>query len=475
MNAAAQHNVMMRAEGISVWHQDQCLVEPVSFELPFNARLTLLGETGSGKSLLIQAIMGTLPQGLIAKGTLYLDGQMIELNRSSGTPLQKRLWGHRISLLPQEPWKSLDPLLPVSEQLFQTFRWVKGEGRIGASRLTQNAFLEMGLVGSEGKRVRQLSGGMAQRVAIRCAMAGGAELLLADEPTKGLDASRRDQAVQQLLQQTEGGALITITHDVDVARQIDGEIWVMRAGKIIEKGSAHSVLNTPQDPFTQSLIKGHVKIHQEAQKNIGKPVLQVRDLTLIRGDRVLQKQLSFTLHQGEILGVMGDSGCGKSTLGDALLGLCRFEGHIEHCIESSPDQWTKMYQDPVASVADHIPLRILLDDLIHLHRLDRSNVPRLLTTLGLNESLLERSAQSVSGGELQRFCLLRALLLSPVFLFADEPTSRLDPETSREVSKLMVMQAKESQCAMMIVSHDLAWLNAVCDRVIQLSPPQPTN
>ena len=470
MNAPIQQHAMIRVEQLSVWHQDQCLVEPITFELPRNARLTLLGETGSGKSLLMQAMMGTLPKNLRAEGALWIDGQRIELNHPNGKPAQQPLWGHTISVLPQEPWKSLDPLMPVKRQLAQTFRWVKGERPSVAEQSARSAFTELGLKGAEDKRVRELSGGMAQRVAIRCAMAGGASLLLADEPTKGLDVSRRDQAVRQLIEQTEGGALITITHDIDVARQVGGQVWVMRAGKIIEQGSADAVLDHPQDPFTQSLIQAHRKPKVSSPQTFDRPVVRVNDLTLTRGGRTLQQGISFTLHQGEILGVVGDSGCGKSTLGDSLLGLCPSKGQIEACVPSKPYQWTKLYQDPVSSVADHVTLRTLLNDVVKRHQLDDSNVPAMLSALGLSESILERTAQAVSGGELQRFCLLRALLLKPVFLFADEPTSRLDPETSREVSKLLVQQSKEHQCAVMVVSHDLAWLDSVCDRIITLTP-----
>jgi peptide/nickel transport system ATP-binding protein len=473
MNAPVVQNSMIRVANLSVWHKDQCLVEPVSFELHRNARLTLLGETGSGKSLLMQAIMGTLPKNLTAKGELWIDGQTIPLNNNAKKPAQQPLWGHTLSVLPQEPWKSLDPLMPVKKQLQETFRWVKGESASRAAQLANQSFEDMGLKGSEDKRVRELSGGMAQRVAIRCAMAGGATLLLADEPTKGLDASRRDQAVKQLIEQTEGGALITITHDVDVAHQLEGEIWVMKAGKVIETGSAKALLSNPKDPFTQSLIQAHSKalLDNDSYTVSNTPVVKVENLTLTRGGRTLQEGVSFTLHQGEILGVMGDSGCGKSTLGDSLLGLCPSSGKIEVCVSAKPYQWTKLYQDPVSSVADHVPLRTLLADLIKLHKLDATRIPMLLTSLGLSEEILDRTANSVSGGELQRFCLLRALILNPVFLFADEPTSRLDPETSREVSKLLVAQSKQHHCAVMVVSHDLAWLNAVCDRVITLNSP----
>ncbi|WP_235889964.1 ATP-binding cassette domain-containing protein [Maribrevibacterium harenarium] len=116
-----------------------------------------------------------------------------------------------------------------------------------------------------------------------------------------------------------------------------------------------------------------------------------------------------------------------------------------------------------------MPLKVLLDDLIRHHKVNPARVAPLLARLGLDVGLLERNASGVSGGELQRFCLLRALLLDPVFLFADEPTSRLDPITAQDVSALLVEVAKETHCTIMLVSHDPDLIAKRCDRVIQLT------
>ena len=116
-----------------------------------------------------------------------------------------------------------------------------------------------------------------------------------------------------------------------------------------------------------------------------------------------------------------------------------------------------------------VGLHILLDDLVKRYAIKKDYVATLMERLGLENALLQRSASGVSGGELQRFCLLRALLLKPVFLFADEPTSRLDPITAKEVSALLVEVAKETNCAVMLVSHDHHMINKRCDRVLTLS------
>ncbi|WP_315984020.1 ATP-binding cassette domain-containing protein [Aliamphritea spongicola] len=304
-------------------------------------------------------------------------------------------------------------------------------------------------------------------------MAGGAQVLLADEPTKGLDISRRDHVVSQLISQAADGVLLTITHDVAVARQIGGRIMVMKDGVLLEEGLAEDVLSNPQHAYTRELISADpAKWWQPPRKVFAedsKPLISARQLTVGRGKQALVSGLDFKVHPGEVVGVVGDSGCGKSTLGDTLLGLNPpHAGEVARREGVSGHHWQKLYQDPTAAVSHAVSLRTLLMDLIQLHDLDVTSVPALMARLGLSDALLERSASEVSG-ELQRFCLLRILLLKPVFLFADEPTSRLDPVTTREVSQLLVDLAREQGCAVMLVSHDPMLIEKRCDRVIQLT------
>ncbi|SBS29177.1 Glutathione import ATP-binding protein GsiA [Marinomonas aquimarina] len=457
---------LIHIENLSIYAGMIELLAPISLTVEKGERLTILGQTGSGKSLLAQAIMGNLPRSLHSQGQVSLFGRMVD------NAERQAFWGTQISMLPQEPWNSLDPLMGAKQQLEQTYRMVAGESPAEARQQAAYTLALQGLQDSGHKRVDQLSGGMAQRVAIACAMAGGAQVLLADEPTKGLDVSRRDQVVQQLLSQSEQGALITITHDVAVARQIGGRMMVIKSGELVEQGQANDILTAPKHPFTQALIEADPKNWNEAEGDTrhGEALISAQDLTIGRGDTALSKHLNFTLHQGEVVGVVGDSGCGKSTLGDTLLGVHNaMGGQVKRHSKAPRHQWQKLYQDPTAAVSPAVSLRTLLNDMVALHKIDRSRIAPLMQQLGLAEDLLERNSEGVSGGELQRFCMLRALLLNPVFLFADEPTSRLDPITQREVSQLLVDVAKQNGCAVMLVSHDPDLIEKRCDRVIRLS------
>ncbi len=459
---------LIKTTDLAVYAGNVELLQPLSLTLNKGERLTILGQTGSGKSLLAQAIMGNLSESLHCEGNVELFGKSRSLSE------RKALWGRQLTLLPQEPWNALSPLMTARNQLKETYRLVRGLAESAARTRTEEDLNQFELQAGADKRVDQLSGGMAQRVAITCAMAGGAQVLLADEPTKGLDISRRDHVVGQLKAQAADGVLLTITHDVAVARQTGGRVMVMKDGVLLEEGLAEDVLSTPQHPYTRALISADPAKWWQPPRQVfpedSEALISARQLTVGRGDQALVSGLNFTVHPGEVVGVVGDSGCGKSTLGDTLLGLIPpHSGLVDRQKGISAHHWQKLYQDPTAAVSHAVPLNVLLTDLVQLHNLDATSVPALMARLGLSETLLQRTASEVSGGELQRFCLLRILLLKPVFLFADEPTSRLDPVTTREVSQLLVDLAREQGCAVMLVSHDPMLIEKRCDRVIQLS------
>jgi peptide/nickel transport system ATP-binding protein len=298
---------------------------------------------------------------------------------------------------------------------------------------------------------------MAQRTAFAAARAGGARILIADEPTKGLDASLRSSVVATLRTTFEGGgALLTITHDVSVAEALGGRLGVMLDGRIIEEGDAPSVLTRPRHDYTRRLVAADpARWPDRARPPVGDLVLTGHRLGKRFGSHQLFAGVDVEIRRGEAVAVTGPSGSGKTTLGNILLGLRRSDqGHVARAKGIDALKLQKLYQDPVASFPPHATLRRTMRDLVERHSLTWTGVETLLARLKLSHDLLDRRPDQVSGGELQRFALVRVLLMQPALLFADEPTSRLDPITQAETMDLLAQQCKDQGVALLLVTHD---------------------
>ena len=464
---------LLKAEDITVSQGDTPILHPVSLHLEPGEPLVILGETGSGKSLLAQAIMGTLPRDLNARGRVALGDRLLDAARPDGF---RPLWGRQIAVLPQEPWLSLDPLMQAERQVTEAHRLVRGLGTTEARAQAAADFDHLGLTGAGHRYPHELSGGMAQRAAIAAARAGGARIVIADEPTKGLDAARRDEVADLLLAElARGGGLLVITHDLALARRVGGRMIVLREGRVVETGPTKTVMDAPTQTYTRDLIAADPdNWAARDRQTAGAPVLTATGLAADRGGAQLFSDLSFDLAEGRILGVTGPSGCGKSTLGDVVLGLVSpSAGRVERSEGLAPTAFQKLYQDPVAAFPRHRTLKGTLEDVARRHGQTQDRIDALMHRLGLAPVLLLRKPDAVSGGELQRLALLRLLLVRPKFIFADEPTSRLDPITQKHVIDLLCETAATEGCAIMLISHDPALVARTADQMLSLDPAAP--
>ncbi|TBY82428.1 ABC transporter ATP-binding protein [Rhizobium leguminosarum bv. viciae] len=461
MNDLAVHD-------LSIHSADGPIVSGISLSLSSGHTLTLLGESGSGKSLVAQAIMGNLPPGLHATGRI----QFKQVDLLSETPSQRRSrWGRSIGLLPQEPWLALDPTMRVLPQVSEIYRYVKGSAPAASVVAAKEDLREVSLSSAEALYPFQISGGMGQRAAIAMAHAAGSELLIADEPTKGLDAMLRDQVTARLREEVENGRLLlTITHDVAVARALGGTIGIMLDGRLVEYGSAETILKTPHHVYTKALLSSEPsQWARQVPAASGEMMIAGRGLKKSYGGKTLFSDLDLEIAAGEIVSIFGPSGCGKTTVGNILLGLNSPDaGLIERQASLSPLRFQKLYQDPPAAFVPHQTIRRGITDLARLHSKTWTRVEELLARLRLPKALLDRRPGEISGGELQRFALLRALLLDPAFLFADEATSRLDPVSQKEVTMFLQQIAAESQLAVLLVTHDRDIAEKISTRVIDL-------
>lgn len=454
------------------------LVNEVSFSLRAGEVLTLLGESGSGKSLLAQAVMGALPEGLVARGLVRLGHHA---SRADQPDTRRPLWGREVALLPQEPWSALDPTMRTHAQVAETYRLVRGLPRALATQQATAALAQLGLAADGRKYPFMLSGGMAQRVAFAATTAAGAPVLIVDEPTKGLDHDLRDQIVGQLQGVlAAGGALLVITHDVALPRALGGRVAVMREAQIVEIGTCDDVLQAPAHPYTRELLaaeparwpdRPRASGAARAASTAGAALLEAHRLTQRFGSHTLFEDLSLEVRAGERIAVTGGSGSGKTTLGNVLLGLVKpTAGTVRRAQGLGRHAAQKLYQDPLAAFAPRLMLRTAMQDLMRLHGVPFHALQPLLDELGLSAALLERLPAQVSGGELQRIALARALLLQPALVFADEPTSRLDPISQQQTMTLLRTSLARHGGALLLVTHDPDLARKASDRCLELRP-----
>ncbi|MFN7154862.1 MAG: ABC transporter ATP-binding protein [Acidovorax sp.] len=460
---------LLAVDDLAIHVGGRALLQGISFRLHAGEALSLVGESGAGKSLLAQAIMGNLPPALRASGAITIDGVT---TRAEDAASRRALWGRKLALLPQEPSVALNSFQRVAPQLAEVYALLHGQPPGDAAERAQQELARAGLGQATAHYPWQLSGGMAQRAVAAITLAGGAPVLMVDEPTKGLDNHWRDRTValfRGVLQ--AGGCLLAITHDMAVAQALGGQVIVLRHGQAVEQGRIDEVAAQPAHPFTRQLMDADpARWLPFAAPTLGEPVVQAHGISKAYGAQKLFAPLDLELRSGERVAVQGPSGTGKSTLGNVLLGLVAPDtGRVERSARLRPHAFQKLYQDPVGSFAPHISLAQSLRDAARLHRCDWKLVQQRLAQLRVPEDMLARKPEQISGGELQRIALARVLVAQPALLFADEPTSRLDPITQQDALKVLLDAVQETGAALMLVTHDTHIAAAIGTRTIDFA------
>lgn len=435
--------------------------------------LTIVGESGSGKSVLAHALMGTLPPELSVAGSMTIGPTRFDLADRTG---RRHLWGRDLALLPQEPALALDPTMRVRGQV--------AEGAAGwrprdsaALQLADRRLAQVGLHDAGLAYPHTLSGGMAQRVAYAAATIGGARILIVDEPSKGLDRSSLDRLADLLMAHVEGGGLLlTITHDLQLARRLGGDVLVMREAAIVESGPVERVLTAPDHAYTQQLLAAEPAHWRYPWMRLSppedaprEPLLSARGISKSYGAACVFEDLSLEIRAGERWALTGPSGAGKTTLGNTLLRLTNVDrGSVTHSEATRGGRLQKLYQDPTLSFPRRVPLELSLRDTMRRHRVDDRRVRSLLDEVGLPFGILRRRPGQVSGGELQRIAIVRAMLPRPVLILADEATSRLDLATQATTMDCLMSEIEQHDSALLLVTHDHDLAGAVTDRRLRL-------
>lgn len=473
-------------------------VRGIDFSVEAGERVAIVGESGSGKSVTARAIMGLLGPNAEASGSIVLDGfQMVN-------PTAKTLHAVRggvAGMVFQNPEESLNPVYTIGDE-FALALGAHGKNRKEAQRLALSYLNRVEIPEPEvalTKYPQEFSGGQLQRIVIALALAGKPRLIIADEPTTALDATVQTEILDLLRRECaeSGAALLMISHNMAVVADIAQRVVVMRHGKVEESGDVRQVFENPRAAYTKELISAVprlVKEEEETQpsdaRNVNK-VVDVQDLFVRYGGRRSKrppavKGVSFDLRKGEIVGLVGESGSGKSTIGRALLGLggdrqgrielmgTSLEGASKKQLQSLRGRIGVIFQNPATSFNPQETIGAGVAVPLNIHRPEmaqdekRALVLSALDDVSLGRDVYDSYPHELSGGQLQRASIARALILSPDILIADEPTSALDVTIQSKVLQLILQLHEEHEFACLFISHDLAVVDSVASRVIVL-------
>ena len=475
-------------------------VHDASLSLDRGETVALVGESGSGKSVTALSVLQLLPYPRAShpRGSIVFAGEEL-----IGAPpaVLGAIRGNRISMVFQEPLTSLNPLHTVEKQITETLMLHKRLSRARA-RARCLALLDLVRIPDPEQRLRswphQLSGGQRQRVMLAMALANEPDLLIADEPTTALDVTVQAQILQLLgdLQERLGMAILLITHDLTIVRNIADRVHVMTEGRIVEHGATAAVYTAPQHPYTRKLLAAQPSATPPPADDSAPQVMATDSLRVWFPVRrgVLRRTVghikavdgvSLCLREGQTVGVVGESGSGKTTFGMALLRLISSRGPIRYrgtdiqgwrnrALRPLRREMQVVFQDPFSSLSPRLPVWRIVEEGMAVHGIGQDHAARrqlvagALAEVGIDPLTMDRYPHEFSGGQRQRIAIARALVLKPRFLLLDEPTSALDMTVQAQIVDLLRRLQHLHRLAYLFISHDLRVVRALANEVVVL-------
>ncbi len=517
-------------------------VKHLSLHVDRGETLAIVGESGSGKSVTSLALMRLVEYGggRIAGGRLLFrrrGGQVCDIAQCTAAQM-RAMRGADLAMIFQEPMTSLNPVFPVGEQIAESIRLHQGLGMQAARAEALRMLDQVRIPDAKnvlGRFPHQLSGGMRQRVMIAMALACKPALLIADEPTTALDVTVQAQILQLIreLQREMNMGVMFITHDMGVVAEVADRVIVMLRGEAVEQGPSQQIFDAPSQPYTRALLAAVPRLGSmrgtdsparfpllegsatadpaagqsappapvaaaavataTATAGDREPILSVRDLTtrfdirtglfgrVTRRVHAVEK-ISFDLHRGETLALVGESGCGKSTTGRSLLQLVRsqsgrivFDGQDISGLHGNALRDVRrhiqfVFQDPLASLDPRLTVGYSIMEPMRIHNVypagaAEARMRYLLERVGLPADSAQRYPHEFSGGQRQRICIARALATHPKVVIADESVSALDVSIQAQIVNLLIDLQREMGMALLFISHDMAVVERISHRV----------
>ncbi len=526
-------------------------VNDISFTLHRGETIGIVGESGSGKSVTSLSAMRLIPSppGRIASGEINFyqkDGTKVDLTKISEEEMRKYR-GNEIAMIFQEPMTSLNPVFTCGDQVMEAITLHQKVSKHEAKEITLKMFEKVKLPNPQrilDAYPHQLSGGQKQRVMIAMAMSCNPSILIADEPTTALDVTVQ-ATILDLMAKLKGeidSSIMFITHDLGVIAEIADRVLVMYKGKIVEQGTVLEIFGNPQHPYTKSLlacrpplgkrlsklptvvdfmeeredgtvIEKHTSVADAVNAFVisdettkarrekvlsGKPILQVKNLQtwFSTSKNFFGKttdyvkavdDVSFDVHEGETLGLVGESGCGKTTLGRTILRLVPahggeviFDGKNlltlgQQDMKQMREHMQIIFQDPYSSLNPRITIGNAIMEPMTVHGVYSNEKERkekvldLLRKVNMKPEHFNRYPHEFSGGQRQRICIARALSLNPKFIICDESVSALDVSVQAQVLNLLIQLREEFKFTYIFISHDLSVVKFMSDRMVVMN------
>lgn len=497
-------------------------VRGISFVVPAGKVVAIVGESGSGKSTASQALIRRVADGgSIDSGSITFAGRnLLDLPERA----LRSIRGAQIGFVPQDPSKSLNPLMRVGEQIAESLRLHKKLHRAAAAAEAIRILQEVGIHDADARSRQyphELSGGMRQRVLIGIAWACSPQLVIADEPTSALDVTVQRHVLDSMddLVRKHGTAVVLVTHDLAVAADRADFVVVMSNGQIVEQGTTEQVLSAPTHPYTKKLVESapglsstrlvpstaardnhpgtgslFIGFQKQSDRLTGQRatnILEAHHLTktfaLQRsggGSQVLKAvdDVSFAVPRGSTFSIVGESGSGKTTtarivarIAQADSGTIFFDGDDVTALKGEKlRQWRRriqvVYQNPFGSLDPKMSIERIISEPLRAFRIgERSShsvvARELLEHVQLNPDLAARRPAELSGGQRQRVAIARALALGPEMIVLDEPVSALDVSVQEQILQLLVDLQLEFGLSYLFISHDLGVIRQISDHV----------